>query len=81
MLDQDSTWFEELINSPEVYIINGFSTDFNEASFTKSGIINKYVEPVLLTTSNWTKKTNANDRLIQYTIEVERNKNQRTQAI
>ena len=81
LLDQDSTWFEELINSPEVYIINSFSTDFNEASATKSGIINKYVEPVLLTTSNWTKKTKANDKLIQYTIEVERNKNQRTQAI
>ena len=65
----------ELIESPEVYIVNGFQQG------DAFGILNKYVEPVLVTTSNFVKKTKANDRLIQYTIDIERNKQQRIQAI
>tara|TARA_R100001443_G_scaffold117185_1_gene140341 strand:- start:327 stop:1886 length:1560 start_codon:yes stop_codon:yes gene_type:complete len=81
MTDEESIWIEELINSPEVYIINGFSTDANASSTTLSGIVNKYVEPVLLTTSNFVRKLSGNEKLIQYTIDIERNKTQRTQAI
>ena len=81
MTDEESIWMEELINSPEVYIINGFSTDANASSTTLSGIVNKYVEPVLLTTSNFVRKLSGNEKLIQYTIDIERNKTQRTQAI
>ena len=66
---------EELINSPEVYIINEYSAD------DTAGIVNKYVEPVILKTSNYIRKTKANDKLIQYTIDIERNANQRTQAV
>ena len=75
LIDLESIWMEELINSPEVYIINEYSAD------DTAGIVNKYVEPVILKTSNYIRKTSANDKLIQYTIDVERNANLRTQAI
>ena len=75
LTDAESIWLEELLNSPEVYIINTYSSDDTD------GIINKYVEPVILTTSSFTRKTQANDKLIQYTIDVERNTDLRTQSI
>jgi len=75
LLDADAVWFEDLINSPEVYILNGYS------SSDTFGIVNKYVEPVRLITSSYTRKTKANDKLIQYTFELEKSKNKRTQAI
>ena len=73
--ESDSEWFEELINSPEVYILEGFKTDAVNSS------LNKYVTPVRLLTSNYTKKTVANDKLMQYTFEVEKTKTLRTQSI
>ena len=79
--DNESKWIEGLLNSPDVYIINGYSLDAYESSSTTTGIVNKYVEPVIITTSNITRKTRANDKLLQYTIEVERNKDNNTQAI
>ena len=74
LLDADAVWFEDLINSPEVYMLNGYSSD-------TYGIVNKYVEPVRVTTSSYTRKTRANDKLIQYSFELEKTKNKRTQAI
>jgi hypothetical protein len=71
----DNVMFEELINSPEIYLLESFQTD---ASFSA---YNQYVTPVRLTTSTFTKKTRANDRLIQYTFEIEKSKNLRTQSI
>jgi len=76
--EAEAAWFEELINSPEVYILNGFDAD---ESAPYNTITNKYVEPVLITTSNYIRKTIANDKLIQYTFEMERNKTQRTQTV
>ena len=73
--ESESEWFEELINSPEVYILEGFKTDITNSA------LNKYVTPVRLTTSNYTKKTIANDKLMQYTFEVEKSKTLRTQAV
>ena len=73
--EEEGVWFEELINSPEVYIVNGFSAD---ASNT---ITNKYIEPVVLTTSSYIKKTIANDKVMQYTIEIEKSKMKRTQSV
>ena len=73
--ESESEWFEELINSPEVYILDGFQTDDSNA------ILNHYVTPVRLTTTDYTKKTVANDKLIQYTFEVEKSKTLRTQSI
>ena len=62
------------MNSQSVYILNGYNA--TESTFT---ITNKYVEPVLITTSSYTRKTIANDKLIQYTFDLERNKTQKTQ--
>jgi len=73
--ESESEWFEDLINSPEVYILEGFKTD------TANSSLNKYVTPVRLTTSSYTKKTVANDKLMQYTFEVEKSKTLRTQSV
>jgi hypothetical protein len=73
--ESESVWLEELINSPEVYELNGFQTDSAFAA------LNTYVTPVRLTTTSYTRKTIANDKLIQYTFEVEKTKTLRTQAI
>jgi len=75
--EEEGLWFEELINSPEVYILNGYETE----TPPYDTITNKYVEPVTLTTSSYTRKTRANDKLMQYTIEVEKSKNRRTQSV
>tara|TARA_R110000744_G_scaffold139833_1_gene251005 strand:+ start:1073 stop:2458 length:1386 start_codon:yes stop_codon:yes gene_type:complete len=72
--EAEGVWFEELINSNEVYIVNGFSTDVSNT------ITRKYIEPVVLTTSSYVKKTIANDKLMQYTIEIEKSKMKRTHS-
>ena len=73
--EDENTMFEELINSPEVYILEGYQDDATNSA------LNQYVKPVRLTTSSFTKKTIANDKLIQYTFEVEKSKTLRTQSI
>ena len=73
--EADGVWFEDLINSPEVYMLDSFQTD---SAFS---MLNTYVTPVRLTTSSYTRKTIANDKLMQYTFEVEKSKTFRTQAI
>ena len=75
LTEAEAVWFEELINSTEVYILKGFSTD------VYGTITNKYVEPVTLKTSSYVRKTIANDKLIQYTFELEKSKMQRTQSV
>ena len=75
MNEEDAIWFEELINSPEVYILKGLQ------GTTYTHMTNRYVEPVLLKTSNFIRKTKANDRLIQYTFTIERNTFNETQSI
>ena len=71
----EATWFEELVNSPEVYILDGYQSDHTNP------LLSTYVTPVRLLTSNFTKKTVANDKLIQYTFEVEKSKTLRTQSV
>ena len=77
--EAESEWFEELINSPEVFIIEGYKTDSTVGTIYSA--LNTYQVPVRLTTSNYTRKTVANDKLMQYTFEVEKSKTLRTQAI
>ena len=72
--ESESVWFEQLMNSPEVFILNGFQSDL-------AGVLRRYVQPVTITTSTYTRKTVANDRLIQYSFEVERTTNLRTQSV
>tara|TARA_R110001599_G_scaffold324046_3_gene535765 strand:- start:421 stop:813 length:393 start_codon:yes stop_codon:yes gene_type:complete len=76
--EADGVWFEELINSQDVYIVNDF--DATEVP-PYNTITNKYIEPVVLTTSSYVKKTIANDKLMQYTFEIEKSKMKRTQAV
>jgi hypothetical protein len=78
--ESESEWFEELINSPEVYLVNNY---ISESSVPQLQILSPslYINPVRLTTSSYTKKTVANDKLMQYTFEVEKSKNLRTQSI
>ena len=73
--ESESEWFEELINSPEIYILEGYQTDPAGSS------LNNYVTPVRLKTSSYTRKTVANDKLMQYTFEIEKSKMLRTQAV
>jgi|TARA_R110002020_G_scaffold101179_1_gene238609 hypothetical protein len=73
--EDHNTMFEELMNSPEVYILDGFQTD---AAYSA---LNQYVTPVRLVSKSFTTKTVANDKLIQYTFEVEKTKTLRTQSV
>jgi len=73
--EAEGVWFEQLINSTEVYVLEGFQTDGNFSS------LNNYVEPATITNSSYTRKTIANDRLMQYTFEIEKSKMKRTQAV
>ena len=73
--ESENEMFKELTNSPEVYILDGYQTDIPFSA------LNQYVKPVRLITSSFTKKTVANDKLIQYTFEVEKSKTLRTQSV
>ena len=64
-----------MINSPEIYLLDGFQTDINNS------LLNQYVTPIRLLTSSFTEKTVANDKLIQYTFEIEKSLTLRTQSI
>ena len=73
--EDDNVMFEELINSPEVYLLEGYQTDASRSA------LNQYVTPVRLTTSKFTTKTIANNKLMQYSFEIEKSKTLRTQSI
>ena len=73
--EEEGIYLEQLVMSPEVYIIHE-----NEAN-DSTGLVNKYVEPVLLTSDSITRKTRANDKLIQHTFTLEKSKNTNTQRI
>ena len=82
--EEHSEWFEELINSPEIYILKYWESPRQHEQVASGTVIksmNQYATPVRLTTTSFTKKTVANDKLIQYTFEVEKARNLRTQAI
>ena len=79
--ESESEWFEELINSPEVYILEGFQSDIQFSGSLTIPAMNQYVTPVRLTTSSYTRKTIANDKIMQYTFEVEKSKTLRTQSV
>ena len=73
--EEEGIFLESLVMSPEVYIINQ-----NEVS-DSTGLVNKYVEPVLLTNNSIQRKTRANDRLINHTFTIEKSKTTNTQRI
>ena len=55
--EEDTVLIEKLIMSTDVYIVENADTDFTEG--------------VIITDSSFIKKTSANDRMIQYTINIE----------
>lgn len=67
--------FEDLSNSPEVYILKGYGYT------TVLSALNTYVTPVRITSKNFIRKTRANDRVIQYSFTIEKTKTLRTQSI
>tara|TARA_R110000737_G_scaffold346852_1_gene377188 strand:- start:1165 stop:2619 length:1455 start_codon:yes stop_codon:yes gene_type:complete len=75
ILDSEAVWFEDLINSTDVYLLNEYS------STDSLGITNKYVEPVRVTDSSYIRKTKVNDKLIQYTFNIEKTHNKRTHSV
>ena len=66
--ESEAIWIEELFTSPEVYILNGYQED------TANAYIRRYIEPVVVKTSSYVRKTTANDKLLQYTLDIERSK-------
>ena len=83
--EEHSEWFEELINSPEVYQLRGrYSVRTYSVPFVAPSVgptMNEYVTPVTLKTTSLVKKTSANDGLVQYTFEVEKTKKLKTQTV
>ena len=73
--EEEGVWFEQLINSNEVYVLEGFQSDRPFSS------LNTYVQPTTVINSSYVRKTIANDRLMQYTFEIEKSKMKRTQAV
>jgi hypothetical protein len=76
--ESEAVWFENLINSTDVYLLNGYDSTVND---TRYGITNKYVEPITVTTSSYTRKTKANDKLIQYTFQLEKTHNKKAHSV
>ena len=77
--EDDTVMFEELTNSPEIYMLDPYK-DTVVAGITTE-LLNEYITPVRLKSSNFTKKTIANDRLMQYKFEVEKSRTLRTQSV
>ena len=69
--EEEATWLQELFLTHDVYILNQDSAD------DIMGYGRKYVEPVTITSTQYVKKTKANDKLIQYSIEIEKSKPKR----
>ena len=73
--EDENVMFEEMINSPEIYELTGYKADVAQSA------LNDYVIPVRMKSTSFTKKTIANDRLIQYTFQIEKSKTLRTQSV
>ena len=74
--EAEAIWLEELFISNDVYILEERSTDN-----TSLGYMRKYIQPATITNSTHTRKTKANDKLIQYTFNLQTTKTKKTQKI
>ena len=74
--ESEAIWLEELFNSNDVYILEQRSTDN-----ANEGYLRKYVKPTTITNTTHTRKTKANDRLIQYTFSIEVDKTKKSQLM
>ena len=73
--EEEGIWFEQLINSAEVYVLEGFQSD------PEFPALNTYVQSAVITGASYIRKTRANDKLMQYTFEIEKSKMKRTQSV
>ena len=77
--DEESVWFEKLINSPEIYILEGWEAWRSSSDINKS--YEKHVTAVRLMTSSFKRKTSVNDQVFQYTFKFEESRTLNTQPI
>ena len=79
--EEAATWLEELFTSPDVFVLQEKSVDEGSPDIggTEKNIINKYVQPCIIASSSYTRKTTANDKLKQYTLKIEMSHNKRIQ--
>jgi len=72
--EDESVWLEQLMTTSEVFLLKDY--------FVGGGleVIRKFNEPVLIKTSSYIKKTVANDKLIQYTFDIEKSFEIKTQG-
>ena len=74
--ETEASWLSDLFMSTDVYIVNRRSPDSSDEGYNR-----KYITPVILTTSDYIKKTVANDKLIQYNIELTVSRNRQTMKV
>ena len=73
--EEEGNWLEELFVSNDVYILSQNSDD------SSYGYIRKYVTPCRITSTDHTRKSTANDKLIQYTFDIETDRTKKAQKI
>ena len=76
LTDEESIWLEQLFTSSDVFILN--KNDLNDLT---QGYVRKYLEPVLVKSTTNIRKTKANDKMVQYSIDLEKSKVKRTHRI
>ena len=74
--ESEAIWLEELFISNDVYILEQRSTDNSN-----EGYMRKYIKPTTITDSSHTRKTKANDKLIQYTFNIQVDKTKKSQLM
>ncbi len=74
--EEEGTWLEQLFISNDVYMITDSPLTENV-----TGTIRRYVQPVRITSEEMIRKTKANDKLIQYTFEVETNRTKKSHKL
>ena len=74
--ENEAIWLEELFISSDVYILEQRSTDN-----AQQGYMRKYIKPTTIIDKKHTRKTKANDRLIQYTFKIEVDKTKKSQLM
>ncbi len=66
--EEDAVWFEQLFTSNEVMIVKPLFT----IKVGSTQVINRFTEPVKMITNSFTKKNRVNDKLIQYSFQIEK---------
>jgi len=72
--DEEAAWLEQLFISPEVYIIKGY-----DAADSAPAEFGHYMIPVTVTDKRYDKLTEANDKIAQYSLNIEYAINKRIQ--